>query len=188
MSAEREPRWQKLGTSVIHSGRVLLVEHAVAFEDGTTSRYEVDESVPFAVATLVVDGDYVILARQYRYPIDRWIHDLPGGGGRTDESPIEAATRELEEELGLVAKEMAPLSTFFMNPGRSAWPVHLFIGRDVVFTGRRDTSDPAEQVRHVRMTWSELDAGIASGEIVDPALLIARVTGAAKGVLPPLTG
>ena len=128
----------------------------------------------------------MLLARQYRYPLDRWIYDLPGGGGRIDEEPIDAARRELEEELGVVADDLRPLHTFFMNPGRASWPTHLFISTTSLRSGTVDESDPAEQVRLARITLVELDGLIADGTIVDPALIVARAVAAAKGELPPL--
>jgi ADP-ribose pyrophosphatase len=99
---------------------MTVAEHSVRLPGGRTIQYEVDESVPFAVATLVYDGEHVFLTRQYRYPIGQWIFDLPGGAGEVDEEPIEAARRELEEELGLVAVDLRPLHSFYVNPGRSA--------------------------------------------------------------------
>lgn len=93
MTDPAEAGWQKTGSHEIHAGRVRLVEHDVVLADGTRARYEVDESVPFAVATLVVEGKHVVLSRQYRYPLDRWIYDLPGGAGAEDETPERAARR-----------------------------------------------------------------------------------------------
>jgi 8-oxo-dGTP pyrophosphatase MutT (NUDIX family) len=116
----------------------------VLLGDGTQAHYEVDQSVPFAVATLVIDGDSVLLTRQFRYPVGRWIFDLPGGAGEVGEHPIDVARRELEEELGLVANELRPLHPFFTNPGRSAWPVHIFLSSCVTTAGTADRSDPAE--------------------------------------------
>jgi len=70
----------------------------------------------------------VLLTRQYRYPINRWIYDLPGGAGAEDEIPAEAASCQLEEELGVIPNDLALLHTFFVNPGRSAWPEDLTSG------------------------------------------------------------
>ena len=181
-----EQTWLTTQRVELYRGRVRLMDHAVMFADGSRSHYEVDESIPFAVATLVIDDGAVLLTRQYRYPINRWIYDLPGGAGAEDEMPAEAASRELEEELGLVPNDLALLHTFFVNPGRSAWPVHVFVCDAGTRKGTPDRSDPSEQVQLVRMSVSDLDTAIANGEIVDPALIVARAAAAARGYLPPL--
>lgn len=186
MQSKPERDSTTLARRVAYDGHMKLIEHTVRLDDGSEILYEVDESVPFAVATLVVDGDDVILARQYRYPLGRWIYDLPGGAGRQGETPIDAARRELEEELGIVPNELRPLHVFSMNPGRSAWPTHLFLSTTGVRAGVADHSDPAEQIRLARISLSKLDALITDGTIVDPALLVARAVGAASGQLPPL--
>lgn len=181
-----ETQWRTVGRSVVHRGRVTLVNHEVLLPDGSRSRFEVDESVPFSVAALIVDGTDVLLSRQYRYPLDRWIYDLPGGGGHADEAPIAAAMREIEEEVGVIPDDLRHLHTFFMNPGRASWPTHIFISTDALSAGRTDSSDPAEQVRLARMPLEQLDALICEGGIVDPPLLVARAVAAAKGELPAL--
>ncbi len=169
MTSGTEQGWETIERAEVYSGRVRLVDHTVILADGTRSNYEVDESIPFAVATLVLDDDHVVLARQYRYPLDRWIYDLPGGAGGEDETPEAAARRELEEELGLIPNELILLHTFFVNPGRAAWPVHLFLCNAGTTKGTIDASDLAERVEYARMELGELDAAIASGEIVDPS-------------------
>ncbi len=189
-SAEPHPDpelvWATTDRRDLHRGRVVLVEHDVLLPDGSASRYEVDESVPFAVATLVIAGDAVILSRQYRHPLGRWILDLPGGAGDAAERPVDAARRELEEELGLVAPHLHPLRTYAVNPGRASWLVHVFACTTPTTAGTADRSDPSEQVRLVRMPVVELDALIAAGGIEDPTLLIARAAAAEQGLLPPV--
>lgn len=96
---------------------------------------------------------------------------------------MDAARRELEEELGLVANELRPPHTFYPNPGRSAWPVHTFVSSS---GATADRSDTAEQIRVVRMGVQELDGRISSGEIVDPSLIVARAAAAISGALPLL--
>lgn len=186
MAGSGEARWSTLGRTTVHQGRVILVDHEVLLPDGSRLNYVVDESVPYSVAALVLDGEDVLLTRQYRYPLDRWIFDLPGGGGRAGEEPIDAAKRELEEELGVVAHDLRPLHTFFMNPGRASWPTHIFISTSPLRPGTVDLSDPAEQVQLARLPLAKLDELIANGTIVDPPLIVARAAAAAQGELPPI--
>ena len=186
MVHQQEERWSTLNRTVVHRGRVKLVDHEVLLPDGSRAQFEVDESLPFSVASLILDGDALILARQYRYPLDRWIYDLPGGGGHAGEEPIDAARRELEEELCVVPDDLHHLHTFFMNPGRASWPTHLFISTAGFELGRVDTSDPAEQVQLARVPLRELDVLLRQGEIVDPSLIVARAAAAAQGKLPGL--
>ncbi|RWR18240.1 NUDIX hydrolase [Microbacterium enclense] len=186
MNGGTEQGWETISRAEVDAGRVRLVDHTVVLGDGTRSSYEVDESIPFAVATLVVDDEHILLTRQYRYPLDRWIYDLPGGAGAENETPEAAAGRELEEELGLIPNKLTRLHTFYMNPARAPLPTHLFLCDTGTAAGTVDTSDPAEQVDQARVKLAELDAAIASGEIVDPSLIVARACAAARGLLPPL--
>ena len=48
------------------------------------------------------DPEKIILIRQYRYPLGRFIYELPAGLIDPGESPEQAAVRELKEETGYV--------------------------------------------------------------------------------------
>ncbi len=43
----------------------------------------------------------IVLVRQYRYPIDGYVYELPAGLIEEGENPMEAAVREVREETGL---------------------------------------------------------------------------------------
>ncbi|UXM91823.1 NUDIX hydrolase [Paenarthrobacter sp. JL.01a] len=96
-----------------------LTDYLVRLPSGELGHYEVDESIPFAVAVLIEQDDEILLTRQYRFPLNAWIFDLPGGAGEVGELPEVAARREVQEELGLRIDSIVALQHFFPNPGRS---------------------------------------------------------------------
>ena len=79
-----------------------------------------------------VDATHVLLVRQFRHLTrdDSW--ELPGGGGRLDETPEAAAQRELREEGGYRAGRLTFLTRFFPSPAYLDETAHCFIGEDLV--------------------------------------------------------
>jgi ADP-ribose pyrophosphatase len=60
---------------------------------------------PDAVAVFAVtDSQEVVLARQYRPGPNCFLNELPGGNLNKDETPLEAARRELQEETGYLGE------------------------------------------------------------------------------------
>ncbi|WP_181273447.1 NUDIX hydrolase [Brevibacterium oceani] len=179
-----EPHWTLRSRRETHRGFVILSEHEVELPSGESIIHEVDESIPCGVAVLgITESGQMRIAREYRYPLDRSIFELPGGGVEPGEAPAEAACREYEEELGLRPADLTHLYTFSQNPGRHAYPIHLcFCTRTV--PGTKITDDPQEVVRAVDMTVDEFDRLVSRGGIVDPCLLVARLVAAQKGLLP----
>ena len=59
----------------------------------------------------------VILIRQYRYAISRWIWELPAGSLEPGEAPAVAARRECAEEIGLVPGTIRRVGVFYPTPG-----------------------------------------------------------------------
>ena len=182
MTSER-PKWKRLAHRTMYKGRIHVVEHDVILPNGQESKYEVEHHESYAVATLVTTKDNeVLLTYQYRFPLDRWIYDLPGGGKKKDETFEQAAERECQEEVGVRPKELIKIATFFMNPGRSELETYIFFCNNYE-KADVDISDPSEQVEKVTIPFAKLQAMIEQGEIVDPLLLIAWHAARDKGLV-----
>jgi ADP-ribose pyrophosphatase len=73
---------------------------------------------PGSVVLLPVPAPgHVILIRQYRYTLDRYIWELPAGSLKVGEDPDAAAARECEEEIGLAPGRLERLQAFYPTPG-----------------------------------------------------------------------
>jgi ADP-ribose pyrophosphatase len=73
-----------------------------------------------AAVILAIDDGHVLLVEQYRVPLGRNCVELPAGliGDETAGEPVEtAAARELEEETGYRAAEIAVVGEFYSSPG-----------------------------------------------------------------------
>jgi ADP-ribose pyrophosphatase len=89
----------------VYQGIFLKMKRdTVALPDGQEAIREYLEH-PGAVAILaVLDDGRIVLERQYRYPIEQAVIEIPAGKLNPGEDPLLCAQRELQEETGYVAK------------------------------------------------------------------------------------
>jgi ADP-ribose pyrophosphatase len=89
----------------VYQGIFLKMKRdTVALPDGQEAIREYLEH-PGAVAILaVLDDGRILLERQYRYPIEQAVIEIPAGKLNPGEDPLLCAQRELQEETGYVAK------------------------------------------------------------------------------------
>ena len=101
-------------------------------------------------AVLAIDGDDLLtLVRQHRVPVDANLLELPAGFIDRDESPLEAARRELAEETGLHGGEWREVARFYTSAGFTDERVHLFLATALEPGEASPTED--EQLEIVRV-------------------------------------
>mgnify|MGYP001823601038 CR=1 FL=1 len=94
-----------------------LEEVDLVTPDGVTTERQVVRVGGAVAVVAVADGD-VLLIRQYRTPLDRPVLELPAGKLDVDgEDPVDAAKRELEEEVGYRAEHLELIARFHTSPG-----------------------------------------------------------------------
>ena len=113
--------YRVLDSETVFDGHVIsLRRDTVAMPGGGDSVREV-VAHPGAVAVVAVDDEgRVVLLRQYRHPVGRYLWELPAGLRDSDgEPPLETAKRELAEEVLLAAERWSLLTTTYSSPGFS---------------------------------------------------------------------
>ena len=132
--------FEKIGTETIYAGKFLDVRRdRFRFEDGE----EVDRELvghPGAVGVVVLDGeDNLWFVRQPREAIGvPDLLEIPAGKLDVEgENPLEAAKRELAEEIGKQATQWESLGSFYTSPGFADEEIHLFLA-----TGIEDIERP----------------------------------------------
>jgi ADP-ribose pyrophosphatase len=167
-----------LDSTKVFSGRVFDVTIDTVREGDKTYVREVVHHRGSAVILPAFDDGTIALVRQYRHPTVKYMLELPAGGLDDRERPEEAAARELEEELGLVAGKLEKLSEFFVSPGFCAEKMWLYLATDLTETAPRPEDD--EVIEVVRLPITRALQMITDGEIEDAKTIIGLMLAAPR--------
>ncbi len=131
---EAEPHeYRVLAEETVYEGAILSVHRErVSMPGGGDSVRDVVRH-PGAVAVVALDDeDRVLLLRQYRHAVERYLWELPAGLRDEDgEPPLVTATRELAEEAQLAAGRWSLLTTHLSSPGFSDELVLVYLAEDL---------------------------------------------------------
>ncbi len=117
--------------------------------------YFVVELSTTACALPITEDGQVLLIKQYRYPVDKVILELPGGFIDVDESPEHAMKRELMEETGYEFTNVEQVGIIAANPGVLNNYTALFVATGGKATGKQNL-DHNEEIEVVTMSLEEL--------------------------------
>lgn len=108
--------------------------------------------------------DRVVMVRQWRFGSEAEGLEIPGGVVDKDETPAQAAARELEEETGYRPGSMEALGWLWPNPAHFTNKQHTFLARDCerVHDG---TPEGSEDLVIELVPWSSIPGLISGGEI-----------------------
>jgi ADP-ribose pyrophosphatase len=154
--------------------RIRVVRGRFEAPDGSTfERDVVRNQEVVAIVPVLDDGASVLLVRQYRGPIDRYLLEIPAGLCDVDgEDPEATARRELVEEVGREAGSLELIASYYPAAGFSDQFVRLYVA-----TGLREVPADRQGVEEQDMTVEAFDLGalddaIASGSLADSKTLI----------------
>jgi len=120
----------------------------------------------------LIGKDKIVLIRQFRFPINKEIWEIPAGKLDRGEKPELGAKRELEEETGYVTKELKKIGEFYLSPGYSTEYMYLFLARGLK-KGEQNL-DKGEKIKEVKIfSKNEVLEMIKSRKIVDAKTILA---------------
>ncbi len=154
----------------IYRGRIFsLAVDRVTLPSGHTVSMEVVRHPGSVVLLPMPAPDRLILIRQYRYVIDRFIWELPAGTLKPGEDPRLGAARECEEEIGLVPGTLEQLGEFFPTPGFCDEWMKFFRCTALTPPSPDSTArqDEDEVIEPAEFDVAEVRRMIGAGEIVD---------------------
>jgi ADP-ribose pyrophosphatase len=165
-------RASRLATRRVYEGRVLSLDVDEVLEPGGVRAVREVVRHRGSVAALAIHADgRVVLVRQYRYPVDAEVWELPAGRLDPSETAAEGACRELEEEVGLRARKLEAVGVYYTTPGFCDETMHLFRATELEVVPARPEAD--ERIEVLTCSLDEARAMIRRGEIREGKTLVA---------------
>jgi ADP-ribose pyrophosphatase len=160
----------------IYKGKIinLRLDEVKLPNNQKTSREVVEHAQSVAIVALD-ERKNVFLVRQYRYPGQKELLEIPAGILGEGEEPVQGAQRELAEETGIKARRWQYLFSIYSSPGFTDEQIHLFYARDLQFAGQ--CLDEDEFIKVIKVPLEQIPQMIKQGEICD-AKTIAGLLGA----------
>lgn len=155
-----------LTEDVAWTGRIFNVNRLrVELPDGRQALRDVVRH-PGAVAIVALTDDgRICLVRQYRTSLSRVTVEIPAGKLDPGEDPLTCAKRELREETGMEADQMAFLTTIATSVGFTDELIHIYMATGLNFVASNPDSDEFINVDLVPLP--ELIDAVLDGRIED---------------------
>jgi ADP-ribose pyrophosphatase len=161
MSAD-DRRFERIGGRTVYEGRIVtLAIDRFRFADGDEVEREIVRHQG-AAGIVAHDDTHLYLVRQPREALgDPDFLEIPAGRlDQEGESPLEAAQRELAEEIGKAADRWERITSYVSSAGMSDEVVHVFHATGL--SDRSAEADENERIEIVRWPLDDLDGAIAA--------------------------
>jgi ADP-ribose pyrophosphatase len=147
---------------ILESGSFRLIEYQV--EKDSTVHTHTNILMPDIIFVIPVnEQEEVYLVSQYRYLLEAVKLEIVAGVIDGNESPEEAARRELKEETGLTAKKLIKIATLERGASFVSGKYHIFIAREIE-AGTQELDD-FEDITVIKMPFQEAVKKVTDGEI-----------------------
>ncbi|WP_049631604.1 NUDIX hydrolase [Cellvibrio sp. pealriver] len=159
--------WKTKTSQVMYENPWIKVSHEeVITPKGTDGIYGVVHFKNTAIGVVPIDQDGNIwLVKQSRYSLNQYTWEIPEGGCPQGENPLDAAKRELEEEVGLRANQWQQLMTMHLSNSVTDEYCVVFVARDL-FAGQQQL-EATEDIEYKKLPLQDAIAMVLSGEITD---------------------
>jgi 8-oxo-dGTP pyrophosphatase MutT (NUDIX family) len=151
---------------------VTIYHDDVVRPDGADGIYGIVHFVNVAVGIVALDDrDRVALVGQWRYTLDSQSWEIPEGGVPREESPLDGAQRELQEETGLSATQWREIGVVHLSNSVTDEVAHLFLATGLT----EGVADPegTEVLTLRRVPFDEAVAMAMDGRITDALSVLA---------------
>ncbi len=157
---------KKISTKRVYDGKVVHLDvDDVICPNGEKSVREVVRHSGGAAILYINEKDEVLLIKQFRYPYNEVIYEIPAGKIENKENPYNTALRELEEETGFKTNELTHLGNIYPTVGYTDEIIYIYLAKDVIKT--HTNFDRDEFIVYEYIPLSKVKEMIINNEIKD---------------------
>ncbi|MGA7544122.1 MAG: NUDIX hydrolase [Nitrososphaeraceae archaeon] len=174
MQKSNKQKIRLLGSNKIYRGNISVRIDRFQL-DKKMIKKEIVEHLPSVGIIPVPDDHNIIFVVQYRHATGKSMLEIPAGKIENDETPMQAAFREMAEEIGYTGN-LAPLSHWYLAPGYSTEMMQIFIATNLKKLKTRGKLDADENITIKRMKLNTAVKKCIRGEIEDCKTVAALLT------------
>ncbi len=122
------------------------------------------------IPVLDIKKQKIIMIKQFRYAINKYIYELPAGTKEKNENSFNCAKRELEEETGYYPEKLKKLITIYPSPGIISEKMDIFLATSL--KKKKQNLEQDENIKIKIFTLNKLINMIFKGKIVDGKTIV----------------
>ena len=157
---------QKLSREDIFKGRIIDVKlDTVLLPNGKEATREVILHPGGVCIVPITEKGDIVMVRQFRYPYNQVLLEIPAGKLEYGEDPFECGKRELLEEIGAVAESYTSLGKLYPTPAYDSETIHIYMAENLTFS--EQNLDEDEFLEVLTVPFDKAVEMIMNGEISD---------------------
>ena len=159
-------------SETIFSGKVFDIRvDDITYDSGNKGIREVVLHNGGAVVLPITDEGKVVLVKQYRYPFEKFLYELPAGKLEKNEDPLKCASRELQEETGYTTSNITKLGSIYTTPGFCSEELHIYLAENLTpGNHNREEGEYGMEIHEIEM--KEVTEMILDGRIKDSKTIV----------------
>jgi len=124
---------KQVETEIVYEGKIVYVRNDIAeLQNGNRAYREVVVHPGGVGIVAITNESKVLMVRQYRYPMEEELLEIPAGKLDNGEDPFKCALRELSEETGYSANKWIDMGEIYPSPGFCRETLYLYLALDLI--------------------------------------------------------
>lgn len=165
--------WQIIDETLVYENNWIKLQHFnVLNPNGGKGIYGKVSFKNLAIGIIPIDADgYTWLVGQQRFPLNIYSWEIPEGGCPLNETPLNAAKRELLEETGLIAENWQLILESYLSNSVTDEKTIIYIAQNL--TQEKPSPEETEQLQLKKILLTDVFKMVNTNQITDAVSILA---------------